>query len=76
MAWLWNQIDQLHFDIKQKRNLFLMINTVFAAIVGLLLWCIVRNFCLPTLDWAICFAGYPGMFWGLLGGTIFLGNHS
>lgn len=30
---------------------------------------------LPGIDWLICFMGYPAMFIGLLGGTLYLYNH-
>lgn len=72
MNMLWEWIDQRNLSEKAKTYVFLLLNIVIFGALGLVVWMIVSRFTLSTLDWAICFVGYPAFFIGYLGGFFFL----
>ena len=53
---------------------FRLLNCVTAGLTGLLAWLMIRGFALDSTDWLICFVGYPVIFHGLLGSSIYLMN--
>lgn len=69
---LWKKIEKSKLNNKAKTYLFLFFNSVMCGVLGLLVWLVVSRFALNTIDWAICFAGYPALFIGLFGGFFFL----
>lgn len=75
MKYLWNHVDQLNYTTTQKQKLFLFLNSLIFGLLGFLFWIPVQFFTLRTLDWLVCFVGYPVMFLGLLGGILYLYNH-
>lgn len=68
MRKLWN--------ISKNVNLFLTLNTIAWAIIGFILWCVVRLVAFDNIISAICFIGYPAFFIGIIGGIIFLWNRN
>lgn len=69
---LWNWVNDKEHSYEWKSRLFLTLNCIIFAILGLVLWMIIRNFAFNTLEYAICFVGYPGFCVGYLGGFVFL----
>lgn len=69
---LWERIDAKELAQEWKVRLFLLFNCIRYAVLGLLVWLIVSRFALSTIEWAVCFVGYPGVFIGYVGGLIFL----
>lgn len=59
-------------SISRRRWCFRLLNCLLAGLAGCVVWLIVRGFALDSLDWLICFTGYPVMFHGVLGSTIYL----
>lgn len=60
----------------KNEKLFLFLNTIAWAIIGFVLWCVVRLFALDCIEWAICFVGYPAFFIGIVGGVLYLWNRN
>ena len=56
---LWNRISRRNWSAEGKFRLFRLALEVPAGLAGLLLWLIVRIWCLKTWDWMVCFVGYP-----------------
>ena len=61
LNFLWNHIEQLNLRAENKLRLFRIALEIPAGVIGLLLWLVIRNWCLKTWDWMICFTGYPIM---------------
>ena len=72
MSRLWDWIDSKNISNDMKTSIFLLLNCLKYSILGFLAWLIVSRFALSTLDWALCFTGYPGILIGFIGGYIFL----
>jgi len=62
MKYLWTYIDSKNWTEENKYKVVLLISTVVFALIGLAVWLIIRHWALSTLDWMICFAGYPAAF--------------
>lgn len=65
MKKLWDALC----DCRQKPMLFLLSLCVIAAACGLLVWFPLHFWMFKTIDWMICFAGYPAAimwFWAAL----------
>ncbi len=71
----WKWVNSLKVKKGTKVRLFLWIQTLINIMIGAVLWLLVGRLFLPGIDWLICFMGYPAMFIGLLGGTLYLYNH-
>ena len=57
---LWHQINTLsNRSISTKLRLFRIILETGAGVIGFLLWLAVRSIAFSTVDWMICFIGYP-----------------
>lgn len=72
MSRLWEWVDKKNLSEKAKTGVFLFLNMVLYGVLGFLVWMVISRFTLSTLDWAVCFVGYPGFFIGYLGGFFFL----
>lgn len=72
MSILWKCVEEIGVSDKAKRGLFLLSNSLLCSVIGFFIWVIVSRFALSTLDWALCFTGYPGILIGFIGGYIFL----
>lgn len=72
MELLWKNINKSNRSEKTNINIFLLCNTIFYAIIGMLVWFGVHFFTLDSIVWAFCFIGYSSFFGGFIGGAIFL----
>ncbi|MGN0160084.1 MAG: hypothetical protein ACI4AQ_01715 [Lachnospiraceae bacterium] len=72
MSRLWEWVDKKNLSEQAKTGVFLFLNMVLYGVLGFLVWMVISRFTLSTLDWAVCFVGYPGFFIGYLGGFFFL----
>lgn len=72
MSRLWKWVDDKNISRDAKTGLFLIFNIILWSVIGFVAWTFVSMFALNTLDWALCFVGYPGFFVGYIGGFIFL----
>ncbi|MDO4960978.1 MAG: hypothetical protein Q4E57_03870 [Eubacteriales bacterium] len=58
MNYLWNCIDSKDWRAGSKYKAFIFTLAVIFTIAGALLWCVVRNVALKSLDWMFCFSAY------------------
>ena len=74
MSKLWCLIDNRDFSNEGKIRVFVTLNCLIYCAVGFFIWLVASRFVLhiKTLEWAICFATYPGFFIGYIGGFVFL----
>ncbi len=61
MKYLWKYIERKSWDASKKYKMFTLFLSLISALVGLLAWVVIRPYSLSTLDWMICFMGYPVM---------------
>lgn len=72
MKILWNRINKLNMGNESKNKMFLAIMVMIYSLIGSLVWMMVGRIFLPNIEWLICFAGYPAVCIGFIGGTAFL----
>ncbi len=70
--WVFSGILTQSASLPRRRWCFRLLNCLLAGLAGGMVWLLVRSFALDSLDWLICFVGYPVMFHGLLGSTVYL----
>ena len=75
MMKLWKSIDKLNLKEESKFRLFRIISEGVSAVLGLLVWLIIRNRIFGTWDWAVCFMGYPIIF-SLFVSAVYSCSHS
>lgn len=64
---LWKRIDKKNITEVAKYKLILFILSLIYGAIGLLAWLAVRLIALKTLDWLVCFIGYPVVLsWGVV----------
>lgn len=56
---LWSYIDSKKLHEATKYRLLLIILGLLSALAGFGIWLIIRLFALSTLDWMLCFVGFP-----------------
>ena len=69
---LWNYCKVKDWNEKRKVRSFLTMNTLIFAVMGLLAWTAVRLFAFNSIEWMLCFIGYPAVILGIFGGSIYL----
>ncbi len=76
MRKLWKLSGRLSkTDDRERRcGCFLMLNCMIAGFAGLIVWLIVRLFALDSIDWLVCFIGFPVVFHGIIGSSVYLMN--
>ena len=75
MKFLWNWLDQRNWRASAKYRMALLVLSVLFGLGGALVWAIVQLWTLKTVDWLICFVGYPVVIsWWL--GIVYAYNHS
>lgn len=74
LSWLLVGKLAKRFKITNCRRWFLMFNTTVSGLSGLILWLAIMPYAFNTIDWLICFIGYPAMFYGYIGGLIYMLN--
>ena len=72
MEMIWSYLDSKRISENSKQYIFLLTNVIAFCVLGLLIWSVVSRFALSTIDWMICFIGYPGFFLGFIGGAVYL----
>ena len=76
MRTLW-QLSGLLIDPESKKSrelCFRFLSFLLFGLTGLLIWLIVRQFVLDSTEWLLCFAGFPAVFCGLFGASIYILN--
>ncbi len=59
MKLLWSWIDKKNMPVYAKYRLALLTAGVLSALLGFVLWLVIRSWTLSTADWMVCFIGYP-----------------
>lgn len=59
---------------KSRENCFRFMNFLLFGLIGLIIWLIVRQFALDSTEWLLCFIGFPAVFCGLFGASIYILN--
>lgn len=59
MKYLWTYIDEKNWRAETKFQVTLFILGILFALIGLVVWLVIRTWILSTWDWMICFIGYP-----------------
>lgn len=72
MEMVWSVLENKRISELNRKHLFLFLNSLLFGILGFGVWLVVSRFTLATIDWMLCFIGYPGFFFGFIGGFIFL----
>lgn len=75
MTRLWIAINGLNVMRQTKRKLYLSTLTLINMLIGGTVWLLLGRFLLSTIDWLLCFMGYPAIFAGFIGGILYLYNH-
>lgn len=75
MKKLWKMVNESSMKRKVKNSIYVTILMLLNALAGAVLWLLVGRLILPGIDWLICFVGYPAVFVGFIGGTMYLYNH-
>ncbi|MCR4587555.1 MAG: hypothetical protein K5682_04005 [Lachnospiraceae bacterium] len=66
MKTLWTFIDSRKWKARNKYHFVFFISAFFGAFTGFIFWLVIRTWAFSTLDWMICFIGYPillSLFW-------------
>ena len=72
MRLFYEQIEKRAWNREKKQYVFILVNMLFFALIGLTCWLIAGQFLLKGLSWLICFIGYPAVFAGFFGGILYL----
>ena len=72
MKLFYEKIEERAWNREKKQYVFILVNVLFFALIGLALWFVVGQFLLNGISWLICFIGYPAVFVGFFGGIIYL----
>ncbi len=75
MKRIWNVIDGFNIGKNFKNRLYIGLLIVVNTVLGGLIWLLFGRMVLPGIDWLLCFMGYPAIFVGLIGGTLYLCDH-
>ncbi|WP_026659903.1 hypothetical protein [Butyrivibrio sp. AC2005] len=72
---LWKAVNNLDISKESKNRVFLSVLTVVCMIAGCIIWVVIGRHFLAGVAWLFCFMGYPGVFIGIMGGTMYLYKH-
>ncbi len=59
MKQLWQWIERKSWKRNSKYQVFTLLCALISAMLGLILWGLISPFAFSSLDWMICFLGYP-----------------
>ncbi len=59
MKALWNMIEKKKWTAKAKYAAALLLLGAVFALAGFALWMVIRLRALSSVDWMLCFIGYP-----------------
>lgn len=62
MKHLYNYLENTNFRATTKFRLFLLIEALLYGLGGFAVWGIIQLFALRSVEWMICFIGYPIIF--------------
>ena len=70
---IWNYVNKMDISRKQKQRIFITINLLLYAVIGILAWNLfgLRAFN-GDITWFICFVGYPSVLLGFAGSVFAL----
>lgn len=71
---LWNCFEKKDWKIFSKQRAFFGALMLLSGMIGYCIWLIVSLYALKTLDWMICFIGYPILI-GVFIGYLYTCNH-
>ncbi|MCR4588101.1 MAG: hypothetical protein K5682_06800 [Lachnospiraceae bacterium] len=66
MKTLWTYINSKKWKTPNKYRFIFFISGFTGAFAGFVLWLVIHIWALSTLDWMLCFIGYPillSLFW-------------
>lgn len=75
MKKIWEIVNSMRLKLMEKNALFLVTVIIINCLLGAFIWFVLGRYVLPGIEWLICFMGYPAVFLGGIGGTIYLYNH-
>ncbi len=74
MKSIFEYIDSKNWEAPVKCRAALWLAAAAGAAAGLVVWLLLRTWILPTVDWMLCFIGYPMLIsWVVI--FIYLCNH-
>ena len=56
---LWRYIENKDWNTETKYKFLLLIIGVLSAVAGFITWLLIRPEMFATVDWMLCFIGYP-----------------
>ncbi len=59
MKSLWTFLEEKNWKASSKFRAFLLIEALIFGLIGFAVWGVVQFFALSSIDWMICFIGYP-----------------
>ncbi|MGN0318412.1 MAG: hypothetical protein ACI4E1_10835 [Lachnospira sp.] len=71
-TYIWNIIDKKNCGKRAKEKLFLFCTCALFALIGASIWFVAGQWVLRDFLWLLCFAGYPCVIIGFIGGIVFL----
>ena len=70
---LWNYVNRLDVKRRYRQNIFLLICTLFYALIGAVVWFTLGDDLLgKSIKWMICFIGFPSVILGFFCGVLAL----
>lgn len=72
MKKLWEMVNRLNVKEGTKNSLFLSALVGLACLAGCLVWVLLGRLMVPGAEGLVCFAGYPAVFIGFVGGIMYL----
>lgn len=59
MKYLWSWLERRSWKAATKYRALLWLMSLLSGLAGALLWAVVQLWTLKTVDWLLCFVGYP-----------------
>lgn len=75
MKRLWNWVNRLKVKANVKNGVFVGGLTLGSAVFGAVVWLLAGRYYFQGVSWLCCFVGYPAVFVGIFGGTLYLYNN-
>lgn len=61
---------------ENRIKLFLVLNIVIWCMIGAVAWMAISRIVMKDILWLFLFSGYAGVFLGLIGGIVYVMNHT
>lgn len=75
MSKLWSIVNKIKLEQIYKNAIYLTALIIINVAIGAVAWLLVGRHFLSEIYWLACFMGYPAVFVGFFGGSIYLYNH-